>query len=340
MKNCLIFSLFVLTFSSVNLFSQSPTAAKDAPVLKDKTNADSPAVHTVGDVRGAINSKAVYLAKPVFPFEAREAGAEGAVRVEITIDEEGNVIAATAVSGHQLLKASAEDAARRSKFRIARNANGNAVKTSGFLVYNFAVEKYGWAKIGYDLAMLDRVRLHPIQIPSIAKAFATEWTEEREMLGKLEEISRREPPTPTGLIAAELPRLVRDRANLPGETTQQSATLERRLYLPALPSAEQIALMQNLISALQSRLGNDEKNSWQFNTGVNLSRAFHLYRNPSERANAALIVRQAAETAPPGVAAETVSALKNLSAIFEMPKRTMETEGETRKALTIILSGK
>jgi TonB family protein len=339
MKIRLINTIFVCAFLSVNLFAQTP-ASKDAPVLKDKTRPDAPATHSVGDVRGAVNAKAVYLAKPTFPVEARAAGAEGAVRVEITIDEEGSVIAANAVSGHQLLKAPAEDAARRTKFRITRDANGNAVKTGGVLVYNFAVEKSGWTKIGYDLAALERVRLHPIQIPAIAKAILLEWTEEREMLGKLEEISRREPPTPVSSMAVEPPTMLPNRPNLPVGATANSAMLERRLTLPAPPSAELISLSQNLISALQSRLGSDEKGLWEFNTGVSLGRAFQLYRNPNERVNAASIVRQFAESAPPNVSPEVVSALKNLSTIFETARRTMETEGEIRKSMIIILSGK
>lgn len=340
MKIRLINTIFVCAFLSVNLFAQTP-ATKDAPILKDKTRPDAPATYTVSDVRGTVNAKAVYLAKPTFPAEARAAGAEGAVRVEITIDEEGNVIAATAVSGHQLLKAPAEDAARRTKFRITRDASGNAVKTVGVLVYNFAVEKSSWTKIGYELAALEKVRLHPIQIPAIAKAVSPEWTEERELLGKIEEISRREPPTPLSLAPAESPTpILPNRPNLPVGAIGNSTMLERRLTLPAPPSAELISLSQTLISALQSRLGSNETSLWEFNLGVNLGKAFQLYRNPNERPNAASMVRQFAESAPPNVSPEVVSALKNLSRIFETSQRTMETEGEIRKSMIIILSGK
>ena len=241
MKIRLISSIFICAFLSLNLFSQTPVT-KDAPVIKDKTLPGAPATHTVSDVRGTVNAKAVYLAKPTFSAEARAAGAEGDVRVEITIDEEGSVIAATAVSGHQLLKAPAEEAARRTKFRITRDAGGNAVKTVGVLVYNFAVEKAGWTKIGYELAALEKVRLHPIQIPAIAKAISPEWTEEREMLGKLEEISRREPPTSLAIAAVDPPTILPNRPNLPVGATGNSAMLERRLTLPTPPSAELISL--------------------------------------------------------------------------------------------------
>ena len=160
------------------------------------------------------------------------------------------------------------------------------------------------------------------------------------MLGKLEEISRREPPTPLAITPVVPPTMLPNRPNLPSGTAGKSSMLERRLTLPAPPSAEQISLSQNLISALQSRLGSNETSLWEFNLGVNLSRAFQLYRNPNERANAASIVRQFAESAPPDVTPEIVSALKNLSTIFETARRTMETDGEIRKSMIIILSGK
>src|SRR5688572_32827123 len=45
---------------------------------------------------GVLNSKAVSLPRPEYPAEARAAGLEGVVYVEVTIDEEGNVISAVA----------------------------------------------------------------------------------------------------------------------------------------------------------------------------------------------------------------------------------------------------
>ncbi|HMQ03802.1 MAG TPA: energy transducer TonB [Pyrinomonadaceae bacterium] len=47
---------------------------------------------------------------------AKKAGARGDVEVEVEIDEGGNVIAATAISGHPLLKSPAEEAAWQTKF--------------------------------------------------------------------------------------------------------------------------------------------------------------------------------------------------------------------------------
>ena len=57
---------------------------------------------------GVLNGKATNLVKPPYPAAARAVRAEGAVNVQVTIDEEGNVISASAVSGHPLLRAAAK----------------------------------------------------------------------------------------------------------------------------------------------------------------------------------------------------------------------------------------
>ncbi len=88
---------------------------------------------------GVLNGKAITLPKPAYPQIARQAQASGSVTVQITIDEEGNVIAASAVSGHPLLRSSALEAARLAKFSPTK-LNGEAVKVSGMLVYSFVAQ--------------------------------------------------------------------------------------------------------------------------------------------------------------------------------------------------------
>lgn len=88
---------------------------------------------------GVLNGKAVSMPLPEFPVIARQAHASGNVTVEITIDEEGNVIAAKAVAGHPLLQAAAVTAARQAKFTPTRLA-GQPVKVQGVLVYNFVAQ--------------------------------------------------------------------------------------------------------------------------------------------------------------------------------------------------------
>ncbi|MBC8031298.1 MAG: energy transducer TonB [Pyrinomonadaceae bacterium] len=85
---------------------------------------------------GMLNGKAINLPVPVYPEIARQANASGTVTVQITIDEEGNVISANAVSGHPLLRAAAVTAARAAKFSPTK-LSGQAVKVTGVLAYTF-----------------------------------------------------------------------------------------------------------------------------------------------------------------------------------------------------------
>lgn len=85
---------------------------------------------------GVVNGKAVTLVKPDYPSAARTVRAAGVVNVQVTISEEGNVISASAVSGHPLLRASAEQAARQSKFNPTV-LSGQPVKVVGVITYNF-----------------------------------------------------------------------------------------------------------------------------------------------------------------------------------------------------------
>ena len=85
---------------------------------------------------GVVNGKATNLVKPAYPAAARAVQASGAVNVQVTIDEQGNVISANAVSGHPLLRSAAVKAAQSSKFSPTRLA-GQLVKVTGIIVYNF-----------------------------------------------------------------------------------------------------------------------------------------------------------------------------------------------------------
>ena len=80
---------------------------------------------------GILNGMAVNLPRPIYPPMAKQIGASGEVRVQVAVDGNGNVVSARAVSGHPLLRAAAENAARQSKMRI------DAANTTGQIVYNF-----------------------------------------------------------------------------------------------------------------------------------------------------------------------------------------------------------
>ncbi len=85
---------------------------------------------------GILNSRAVNLPKPAYPPNAKLMHADGQVAVQVSVDEAGNVTAAKATSGNPLLRASAEAAARQSKFNPVL-INNRAVPVNGVVLYNF-----------------------------------------------------------------------------------------------------------------------------------------------------------------------------------------------------------
>lgn len=86
-----------------------------------------------------LNGRAISKPVPPYPQEAKEARASGAVTVQIVVDEEGTVASATAMSGHPLLRAAAEQAALQARFAPTR-LSGQPVKVSGVLTYNFVLQ--------------------------------------------------------------------------------------------------------------------------------------------------------------------------------------------------------
>lgn len=85
---------------------------------------------------GVLNGKARSLPTPAYPSAARSMRIAGKVTVQVLIDENGNVVSASAASGHPLLKAAAVAAAQRAKFSPTL-LSGQPVKVSGVITYNF-----------------------------------------------------------------------------------------------------------------------------------------------------------------------------------------------------------
>jgi len=88
---------------------------------------------------GVLNGKAISLPKPAYPPIARAAHASGTVTVQVTIDENGSVISAHALSGHPLLQAVAVAAARGARFSPTK-LSGQPVKVTGVITYNFVAQ--------------------------------------------------------------------------------------------------------------------------------------------------------------------------------------------------------
>jgi len=107
---------------------EAPPPLPDAP---------GPAIPRIMRVSGGVLAgRATRRVQPVYPEMARAAGIEGAVVVEVTVGESGQVISARAVSGHPLLRDAAVEAARGwaiQPFEI----NGAPVKVVGTITFQF-----------------------------------------------------------------------------------------------------------------------------------------------------------------------------------------------------------
>jgi len=88
---------------------------------------------------GALNRFATRLAIPFYPTIERQRRTEGLVTVEVTLDEEGKVDSAKAVSGPRGLRQAAEDAVRKSKFKPVI-VGEKPVKATGFINFNFKLD--------------------------------------------------------------------------------------------------------------------------------------------------------------------------------------------------------
>lgn len=107
------------------------------PPLANSSPANSPQQKPISG--GVLNGKAISLPKPAYSPAARAVKATGTVVVQVTVDEQGKVTSATAVSGHPLLRASAVSAAYSARFSPTVLA-GKPVKITGVITYNFALE--------------------------------------------------------------------------------------------------------------------------------------------------------------------------------------------------------
>jgi len=108
------------------------SVTRNVPTVTADTN-PPPAARVSG---GVLNGRALSLKKPTYPAAARQSSASGTVEVRVVFDETGKVIWVRAMSGHPDLRQAAEDAAWQTTFPPTM-LSGQAVKTSGILIYNF-----------------------------------------------------------------------------------------------------------------------------------------------------------------------------------------------------------
>ncbi len=119
-----------------NVGSEKGSAAPPPPPPPPTVKKEEPPKVPKKISGGVLNGKATSLPKPPYPAAARAVRASGAVNVQVTINEQGSVVSASAVSGHPLLQQAAVAAARQARFAPTM-LSGQAVSVTGVIVYNF-----------------------------------------------------------------------------------------------------------------------------------------------------------------------------------------------------------
>jgi TonB family protein len=127
-----ILGLFYLRVEREQITGNSAWTAVLESVSLDGTNSVGPRLNLKNG--GKLNGKALRLVKPPYPSGGMRLS--GVVRVEVVIDERGNVSSANAVSGSPLFHSNAVDAARKSSFPPTLIC-GQPVKVKGTIQYSF-----------------------------------------------------------------------------------------------------------------------------------------------------------------------------------------------------------
>ena len=293
---------------------------------------------------GVLNGKATSLPKPAYPAAANAVNAEGAVSVQVLIDEQGNVISASAVSGHPLLRPAAVEAAEQATFSPTR-LSGNPVKVSGVIVYNF-VGTLTPGMFGYELAYAERAGKFAENTfaKSLAARLPAAMSLEKETL---ESLTYETPePAPAAAPAGEAKPRDPNQFTVKGDTNYSASntppdykgpvntavrgggmgsTIVRpdgsvRIAMPGSANAyasqkltsESVEKIRSLQAEVDSRLSSDPRVQWNFRLGRALG-AFVAEIDDDQKllANAAELERIAAGAPPalPGTIADRIRQL-------------------------------
>lgn len=109
------------------------TKPKEEPTSAPTETSDGLQIVNLGRLSSTM---ATEMSTPVYSQLAKNLNLQGQVTVQVLINEEGKVTEAEAIEGHRLLRESAEQAARKSKFKPIL-VDGKPVKAKGYIVYNF-----------------------------------------------------------------------------------------------------------------------------------------------------------------------------------------------------------
>jgi len=250
---------------------------------------------------GVINGKAESLPKPEYPAAAAAVKASGEVKVQVTIDEQGDIISASAVSGHPLLRQAAEQAARLSKFKPT-TLSGQPVKVTGVIVYNFVAAKADekeevpvWG-FGMFLSFLQFAD----------SGLISEMGDEKELASILAEMA----------------------SDVPAEFAAEKPIFDK---LAKAVGDERRVLAGELLGAIKKHLSGDEK--WQVEIGEHLGAALtELIKHTKNMAGGSATINESALktslqkirdsllAAPPETSPELIKKFKNVADFADAPE--------------------
>ena len=114
-------------------------AAKQAAVTQPVQQQKDPATLSAGPMEvGSLIAYATTRQAPIYPPAAKSMRATGIVKVEVTIDESGEVAEVQKTTGPSLLQTAAKDAIRKWRFKPFLR-DGQPVRAVGFVNFNFSL---------------------------------------------------------------------------------------------------------------------------------------------------------------------------------------------------------
>ncbi|MGE0883546.1 MAG: TonB family protein [Blastocatellales bacterium] len=127
-----------LDFQPISNLLSNVNAVKMPKLKSDgQTQVPLPAMNKQKSEASALSlGETITKVTPAYPIGARQIGASGEVRVQVTVSEEGRVIQAKAISGHALLRSAAESAALKWVFKPVLD-NGKPVQIQGVINFVF-----------------------------------------------------------------------------------------------------------------------------------------------------------------------------------------------------------
>jgi TonB family protein len=290
-------------------------------------SAQTPAPKIVS--KGVVNGSAVSLPKPAYPAAAKAVRASGTVSVQVTIDEQGNVISATAIGGHPLLQAAAVEAARAAKFRPTL-LEGQPVKVTGIITYNF-VAAMSLTEIGYELSFAEKsMSLKNFTLSSVNGSLPADWKEEREDLKALNAYlveKKGEENKVTTQESSSLSSSISDKSSEPKEKMVIASSSGAAIYNGRQMLDERaVDMLRELQSKIENRLTANERTLWAFRLGRLLGKInAEIEDVDNTRANIAELSQMGAG-APQGMTPEVLSKIKEISDAYKQTASDTERQ--------------